>query len=96
MSTDELLNMTLWQYNAYSEAKELAVQDELCLKVQAAFYNAYWNSGKKHKKTLKQVIDAIRNDPYKEVVPIDIDALAKEFKQAEELRTYGWTAEESN
>lgn len=68
--------------------------DDLVSLVEAAYYNAYWNGASKHKKSLESVVKGIYKNVSRhkeEVVPIDYEAINKEFAGMEELRKYGWT-----
>jgi hypothetical protein len=85
--------MDLWEYNAWSEAWQERVADDLSLQIQAAYYGAYWNGWTKgHKKTLQQVLKSLRTQKRKNnSKPIDVNKVAEELKQAEELAKNGWT-----
>ena len=66
--------------------------DELASRIEAAYYNAYWNGASKHKKSLQSVINKLYQQARKTTKkrePIDIKALEKEFAEMEELRKYG-------
>lgn len=66
--------------------------DELASRIEAAYYNAYWNGASKHKKSLQSVINKLyqgSRKSKKKAKPIDIKALEKEFAEMEELRKYG-------
>lgn len=83
--------MDLWQYNAWSAAHQDRINDQLCIQVQAAYLGAYWGSAQKHKKSLQSVLREIQNHKMisKKRKAIDVEAVAKDFKQMEDLKTYG-------
>lgn len=85
--------MDLWEYNAWSEAWQDCVADDLSLQLQAAYYGAYWSGWTKgHKKSLQQVLKSLRPKKHKNnSKPIDVEKVAKELKEAEELAKNGWT-----
>lgn len=95
LSTSELLEMQLWQYNAYSKAFVARQADSLALQVQAAYYGAYWNGYTKgKKKSLKSVLDKIYSQSKKGSqprTPIDYKKVDDEFRKMEELKNNGWT-----
>ena len=89
--------MQIWQYNAWCAGYKAHNVDVLSIQIQAAYYNAYWNGAQKHKKSLKSVIKSIYKELEKEkpkkLIPIDVDAISKEFDRLEEFRKYGWYKE---
>lgn len=89
--------MSFWQFNAYCEAFQDRQIDSLSLQIQAAYYNAYWNSAAKHKKSLMSVLKSLRNksnsNKTKKREPIDVESVSRKFRQMEELKEYGWTKE---
>lgn len=92
LTTEQVLNMSLWQYNAYCEAYRVRQNDELALQIQAAYMCAYWSGFTKGpKKTLDSVLHDIRVKHHTAPKPIDYTSVDKEFQQAEDLKTHGWT-----
>ena len=87
-----MLDLTIYQYNAYCEGYKLRQVDELASRVEAAYYGAYWNGASKHKKSLQSVVNklyqSVRKSKKKTTEPIDIKALDKEFAEMEVLRNY--------
>lgn len=87
--------MTLWQYNAWTEAYREREIDELAIQIQGAFMGAYWNSAAHHKKSLNSVLENIRAPlrKNKKVVkaPIDLTKVEEQFAAYEELKNSGWT-----
>ena len=93
LKPEELLDLTIYQYNAYCDGYRLRQADELVAKVEAAYYSAYWNGAQKHKKSLNTVVKSI----YKGVTknkkprkPIDVKATENDFAKMEGLKKYGW------
>lgn len=81
--------MDIWQYNAWCEAWQYRCSATLQQMVQAAYMNAYWtNSGKKG-KSLSTVLKYLRVPENKPRKKIDVDTVAEQFRQFEELRKYG-------
>lgn len=80
--------MTLWQYNAWCEAYGQRVRDDLALQIQAAYYNAYWNSAAKHKRSLKSVLKELQSSKKKRKKgpPLDVNAARRAFAQLEEIK----------
>lgn len=91
LSTSEFLEMEWWQYNAYSLAWKDRKREDLAVAIQGAWMTAYWSGPTKHKKSLKQVLKALRGDEELPREPIDKKAAEKSFKQFEELQKNGWT-----
>ena len=91
---EQLLDLTLWQLNAYSQGNQLKQADELARLVEAAYYEAYWNGySKGSKKSLKQVLKEIYkpfNKAKEKPEPIKVKEVSKEFENMEALRKYGW------
>lgn len=86
--------MTMWQYNAWTEAFQEKKVDELAIQIQGAFMAAYWSSAAKHKKSLNSVLDSIRAPLRKRKaknVPIDLAKVEEQFRAYEELKSSGWT-----
>lgn len=92
LSTSQLLEMELWQFNAYSEAYRARMRDSLAVQAQAAWLSAYWNSAAKHKVSLERVLRKLE-EPKKQTQrkKIDKEQAASAFRQFEELKKYGWT-----
>lgn len=86
LTLPQLLGMTLWQYNAWCEAYQLRIKDDLSLQLQAAYYNAYWNSKAKHKRSLKSVLRELLGSKKKKAPPLDVAAARQIFKQLEEIK----------
>lgn len=66
--------------------------DELVSRIEAAYYNAYWNGSQKHKKSLSSIVKNIYKEVSKKKIkrePIDFNKVHKEFAEMEELRKYG-------
>ena len=84
----QLLNMSLWQYNAWCEAYQMRIKDELSLQIQAAYYNAYWNSGAKHKRSLKSVLRELQGPQKgrKGGPPLDVAAARQTFQRLKEIK----------
>lgn len=82
------MGMSLWQYNAWCEAHKLKVKDDLSLQLQAAYYGAYWNSGAKHKRSLKSVLRELQGSKrkHKKGPPLDLDEARKIFQRLEEIK----------
>ena len=80
--------MTLWQYNAWCEAYQQRVKDDLTLQVQAAYYCAYWNGGSKHKRSLKSVLREIQGSKKKRKKgpPLDVAEAKRIFQRLEEIK----------
>ena len=91
LSTQELLTMDFWQYNAYSQAWEVRTRDQLAITIQGAWMAAYWSGPSKHKKTLKSVLKAITRGDELPRERIDKKSAEKTFKQFEEILEHGWT-----
>lgn len=92
MKPEELLDLTIYQYNAYCEGYKLKQADELVSLIESAYYNAYWNGTQKHKKSLSSVVRNIYKEVSKSKIkrtPIDFNKVDKEFAEMEELRKYG-------
>ena len=67
----------------------MRVRDDLSLQIQAAYYGAYWNSGAKHKRTLKSVLKEIqgsRKRNRKKVPPLDIAEARRVFQRLKEKK----------
>lgn len=80
--------MTLWQYNAWCEAFQLKVKDDLALQIQAAYYGAYWNSAAKHKRSLKSVLKELQGSKKKRKKgpPLDVDEAKRIFQRLKEIK----------
>lgn len=91
LTTDQFLSMDLWQFNAYSVAWKARMRDVLAIEIQGAWLNAYWNSSKKHKMSLRKVLRELEDKQETEKPKIDKVEVEKTFKQFEELQKYGWT-----
>ena len=80
--------MSLWQYNAWCDAYQLRVKDDLSLQVQAAHYCAYWNSAAKHKRSLKSVLKEIQGSKrkHKKGPPLDVAAAKRAFQRLKEIK----------
>ncbi len=92
---EQLLDLTIWQWNAYCDGYKFRRADELALKIEAAYYEAYWNGySKGGKKSLKRIIQDIykrqNKQKKKKPTPIDIDKVSKQFERMEALRKNGW------
>lgn len=85
--------MELWQYNAWCEAYQDRITDNLTVQIQAHYLGAYWSGFSNHKKSLKQVLDSLRKKKVNKTKkkPIDVDKLSEQFRQMEELKLYGYT-----
>lgn len=86
-----MLDLTIYQYNAYCEGYRLKQADELVSRVEAAYFNAYWNGAQKHKKSLENVVNRIYKKvarKHKKPIPLDFKEVDKEFAMMEELRKY--------
>lgn len=83
-----MLAMTLWQYNAWCEAYQLKVKDDLSLQIQAAYYSAYWNSRAKHKRSLKSVLKELQGSKKKRKKgpPLDVEAAKQIFQRLKEIK----------
>lgn len=90
--------MPLWQYNAWCEAYQDRIKDQLCLHVQAAYLGAYWGSASKHKRSLSTVLREIRGKKKSKAqrVSIDLEKTREAFRQYEELKKYGYYTESNN
>lgn len=87
-----MLDLTIYQYNAYCEGYRLHQADNLVSMVEAAYYSAYWNGAQKHKKSLENVVKHIYRSVSRKRIkrePIDFKKVNKEFAEMEELRKYG-------
>lgn len=86
--------MSLWQYNAWCEAHQDRIYDQLSLEVQAAYLGAYWGAWTKTpKKSLASVLKSLRPKREAKRKPIDADKVREDFRKAEELRKNGWYQE---
>ena len=89
--------MSFWQYNAWCEAYQSRMADQLSVQVQAAYLGAYWGGASKNKKSLKSVLNAIQKGTQKHKrKKIKVDEVAERFRQFEELQKYGRTKVKSN
>ena len=93
LTTNQFLEMELWQYNAYCEAYQDRMIDDLSIQIQAAYLGAYWSGWSKHKKSLRSVLDSLRRKKvtHTKKEPIDVEKISEQFRQMEELKSYGWT-----
>jgi hypothetical protein len=65
----------------------------LVSRVEAAYFNAYWNGAQKRKKSLENVVNHIYKKvarKHKKPMPLDFKEVDKEFAEMEGLRNYGW------
>lgn len=85
--------MDLWQYNAWCEAYQDKIIDNLTIQIQAAYLNAYWSGFSKHKKSLDSVLKSLRKDKVNKAKkePINVKEISEQFRQMEELKLYGYT-----
>lgn len=96
---EQLLDLAIWQWNAYCEGYKLKQADELALKTEAAYFGAYWSGySKGPKKSLKRVIKEIykpleKNKKRPTPKPIDVEAVSKVFERMEALKNNGWYQE---
>ena len=61
IDTDELLELTLEQFNACVLGASDVQKDQLAMYMQLAYYTAYWNNAK-HPRKLERVIKDIYKD----------------------------------
>ena len=90
-----MLDLDLWQYNAYCEGYKLKCADDLSNMLTASYYNAYWNGASKSKKSLENVLTKLYRELDKDAPreKIDVDAVRKDFERMEALRRNGWWQE---
>ena len=92
LTMSSFMEMSLWQFNSWMRAQSRRQKDSLALQVQAAYYNAYWNSATKHKKSLNSVLkDIYREERTSNRKKIDFKQAESKFKKFEEILTNGWT-----
>ena len=98
LTTGQFLEMSIWQFNAYSQAWKARNRDALAIEIQGAWMTAYWSSRVKHKKSLQSVLRGLQESEKDNAPRQKIDKKAAEnlFKQFEEIKAYGWTQVERN
>lgn len=89
MSTAQLLEMEMWQFTAYCDAWELRVKDQLSIQLQSAYYNAYWNSATKNKKSLEEVLSKLHEEKHSTTTAISKQAIDR-FELLEEVKEKGY------
>ena len=91
LTTEQFLEMEVWQYNAYTEAWEKRIHDLLAVELQGAWMTAYWSSKKKHKVSLKKVLKDLSRGEELPREKIDKKEVENSFRQFEEIMKHGWT-----
>lgn len=80
---DELLDLTLLQYNACVLGAADRQRDELAAHIQGAYYSAYWNNAKRP-ESLQKVLKKIYADPKAPKPDVDVNKFLERKRRLEQ------------